>query len=162
MIWQSHEPMSAFRPFPASILVIVGLVPLVGFPAEKHWAFEAPKKPSVPKVANADWPLNEIDRFVLAKLEKEGIVPSREASPATLVRRLHLDLTGLPPTPARAKTFVEAFSGKSYEQRVDELLASSHYGERMAQDWFDKFQPSSAKGVARKRRPKTNEQKQPL
>ena len=133
--------MNAFPPFPASILVIVGLVPLVGFPAEKHWAFEAPKKPTVPKVARPDWPRNEIDHFVLAKLEKEGIAPSREATPATLARRLHLDLTGLPPTPERAKTFVEASSGKSYEQRVDDLLASPHYGERMAQNWFDLAAP---------------------
>ncbi|MGE4550043.1 MAG: DUF1549 domain-containing protein, partial [Opitutales bacterium] len=140
--------MSAFRPFPASILVIVGLVPLVSFPAEKHWAFEAPKKPSVPKVARADWPRNEIDRFILAKLEKEGIAPSRESSPATLVRRLHLDLSGLPPTPERAKAFVEASSGKSYEALVDELLISPHYGERMAQDWFDLARFADTSGYA--------------
>ena len=80
---------------------------------------------------------NPIDQFVLAKLETEGLHPSPEADKATLLRRVTFDLTGLPPTPAELKSFLADKSPEAYEKVVDRLLASPHYGERMAMQWLD-------------------------
>ena len=104
---------------------------------EPHWAFLAPVRPNVPSVKDAAWPKNTIDHFILARLEKEGLSPSPEADRSTLIRRLFLDLTGLPPTRADAEAFLADTSAGAYEQLVDRLLASPHYGERMAVDWLD-------------------------
>ena len=90
-----------------------------------------------PEVKDATWPRNAIDRFVLNRIEKEGLSPSPEADRATLIRRLSLDLTGLPPTPAEVDAFLADTGPAAYEKVVDRLLASPHYGERMAQDWLD-------------------------
>ncbi len=103
----------------------------------EHWAYVAPKRPEVPKVNNAGWVRNSIDAFILARLEKEGLKPSPEADKATLLRRVHLDLTGLPPTPADVDAFLADRSPDAYEKAVDKLLASPHYGERMAMAWLD-------------------------
>jgi Protein of unknown function (DUF1549)/Protein of unknown function (DUF1553)/Planctomycete cytochrome C len=97
-----------------------------------HWAFVAPKRPTVPK--NASHP---IDAFVLAKLEKEGLKPSPAADKATLIRRLYLDLIGLPPTPKQVDAFLADTAPNAYEKVVDELLASPHYGERWGRLWLD-------------------------
>ena len=78
----------------------------------KHWSFQSVQRPALPAVKNAAWPRNEIDRFVLARLEKEGIAPSPEADKSTLIRRVSLDLTGLPPTPARVDEFLRDVSRK--------------------------------------------------
>jgi hypothetical protein len=105
-----------------------------------HWAFIAPTRPELPKVNDEKWARNPIDRFILARLEKEGLKPSPEADPATLIRRLTLDLTGLPPTIAEVDEFLRAYSAKpqaAYEELVDRLLKSPRYGERMALDWLD-------------------------
>ncbi|MBX3400891.1 MAG: PSD1 domain-containing protein [Gemmataceae bacterium] len=98
----------------------------------KHWAFESPKRPAVPK--NASHP---IDAFVLAKLATEGLKPSPAADKATLIRRLYLDLVGLPPTPKQVDAFLSDASPNAYAKVVDELLASPHYGERWGRLWLD-------------------------
>ena len=104
---------------------------------EKHWAFVAPVRPSVPTIKGAGWIHNPIDNFVLAKLERENLKPSPEADKATLLRRVKLDLTGLPPTPAEIDSFIADVSPDAYEKRVDEYLKSPQYGERMAMSWLD-------------------------
>ena len=104
---------------------------------EPHWAFVAPAKPAVPEVKNKTWPRTPIDNFVLAKLESKGIAPSPEADKETLVRRVHMDLLGLPPTPEEIDAYTADPSDKAYENMVDRALASPHYGERMAIDWLD-------------------------
>ncbi len=102
-----------------------------------HWSFIAPHRPELPAVKNQNWPRSAIDRFVLARLEQEGLQPSVEADRATLIRRLTFDLTGLPPTPAEVDAFLLDNSPDAYEKVVDRLLGSPHYGERLALDWLD-------------------------
>lgn len=105
---------------------------------EPHWAF-VPLPPSVlvPTTHNRSWPRNAIDHFVLARLEREGIRPSPDASKAIWLRRVTLDLTGLPPTPQEIATFIEDKAPNAFEKVVDRLLASPRYGERMALPWLD-------------------------
>ena len=102
-----------------------------------HWAFVKPERPAIPQVEKKDWPRNELDYLVLAKLEKEGLHPSPEADPTTLVRRATLDLTGLPPTIAEVDAFLSDKSGQAYDKLVDRLLSSQRYGEQMARYWLD-------------------------
>jgi mono/diheme cytochrome c family protein len=102
-----------------------------------HWAYVKPVRPELPVVKRAGWVRNPIDAFVLARLEKEGLAPSPEASKETLVRRLSLDLVGLPPTPEEVEAFVSDSAPDAYEKLVDRLLASPHYGERWARPWLD-------------------------
>jgi hypothetical protein len=102
-----------------------------------HWAFRPPIRPALPSVKQTDWPRNPLDRFVLARLEKEGLKPSPEADRTTLIRRLSLDLIGLPPTPAEVDAFLADKSDRAYEKLVDRLLASPHYGERWGRHWLD-------------------------
>lgn len=102
-----------------------------------HWAYVKPVRPPLPAVQDAKWVRNPIDRFVLARLEKEGLKPSPEASRETLIRRVSLDLIGLPPTPAEVDNFVADKSPDAYEKLVDRLLASPRYGERWATPWLD-------------------------
>ena len=104
---------------------------------KSHWAFITPTRPELPEVKETGWPRNEIDRFILARLEEEGLKPGKEADRTTLIRRLTLDLTGLPPTPAEVDAFLSDKTPKAYERVVDRLLASPHYGERMALEWLD-------------------------
>jgi len=104
---------------------------------QKHWAFEAPVRPEIPSVKHGAWPRNEIDRFILATLESKQLEPSPEASRETLVRRVTLDLTGLPPTPAEVDQFVGDRRPDAYERLVDRLLESPAYGEQMARHWLD-------------------------
>ena len=103
----------------------------------KHWAYIKPKRPPVPAVKNPAWVRNPIDAFVLARLEREGLTPSPEASKETLIRRVSLDLTGLPPTIQEVDAFLADRSPGAYEKLVDRLLASPHYGERWARPWLD-------------------------
>ena len=103
----------------------------------QHWAFRAVSKPAPPAVRNAAWAKNGVDRFVLARLEKEGIAPSPEAAKTTLIRRVSFDLTGLPPTPEEVQAFLADKSPGAYERLVDRLLDSPHYGEKMARFWLD-------------------------
>jgi hypothetical protein len=102
-----------------------------------HWAFRAPQRPTFPANRNTTWSRNPIDRFVLARLEKEGLKPSAEADRVTLIRRLSLDLVGLPPTIEEVDAFVNDTSANAYEKLVDRLLSSEHYGERSARVWLD-------------------------
>lgn len=104
---------------------------------KKHWAFAAPKRPDIPAVSDPKWVRNPIDAFILAKLDKEQLKPSPEAAKATLLRRLSLDLTGLPPTWEEVQSFVRDKSKRAYEKQVDRLLASPHYGERWGRHWLD-------------------------
>ncbi|PYT19869.1 MAG: hypothetical protein DMG57_43965, partial [Acidobacteria bacterium] len=105
--------------------------------AAKHWSYIKPVRPAIPKVKNAAWVRNPIDAFVLAGLEKESLAPSPEASKETLIRRVSLDLTGLPPTLEEIDQFLTDQSPNAYEKLVDRLLASPHYGERWAAPWLD-------------------------
>ena len=102
-----------------------------------HWSFQTPEHPALPAVRNADWARTPIDRFILARLEKEGLTPTAEANRETLVRRLTFDLTGLPPTPAEIDAFLADGRPDAYERLVDRLLDSPRYGERMGLDWLD-------------------------
>jgi mono/diheme cytochrome c family protein len=104
---------------------------------DTHWAYVAPKRPELPAVALSSWPRNPIDHFILARLEREGLKPSPDADKATLLRRVTYDLTGLPPTLAQIDAFLADPAPDAYETRVDELLRSPHYGERMAMPWLD-------------------------
>jgi len=108
-----------------------------GAPWADHWAFVPPERPELPTVSQDGWARNGIDRFILARLEKEGLRPSAEADKARLIRRLSLDLTGLPPTPAEVDAFVNDQRADAYERLVDRIMASPHFGERLAVDWLD-------------------------
>jgi len=102
-----------------------------------HWAFETPTRPEVPEVELANWPRGAIDHFVMRRLEQEGLKPMPEADRAKLIRRVTLDLTGLPPTPDEVNAFVLDNSPHAYEQLVDRLLTSTRYGEHTARYWLD-------------------------
>jgi hypothetical protein len=114
--------------------------------AKKHWAYAAPLRPRLPKVIHTAWVKNPIDTFVLARLERASLVPSPPADRVTLLRRVTLDLTGLPPTPAEVEAFVADKSGDAYGKVVDRLLASPHYGERMALPWLDAARYADSNG----------------
>jgi hypothetical protein len=103
----------------------------------QHWAYVKPVRPALPPVKDTAWSRNPIDRFVLARSEKEGLKPSPEAAKETLIRRVSLDLVGLPPTPAEVAAFVNDTRPDAYERLVDRLLASPRYGERWATSWLD-------------------------
>jgi hypothetical protein len=106
-------------------------------PKTDHWAYLPPRRPPVPKVQDRAWLRNPLDAFVLAKLEDGGIQPSPEADRATLIRRVSLDLIGLPPTPEEVDQFLTDTHPDVYERLVDRLLASPHYGEKWARHWLD-------------------------
>lgn len=103
----------------------------------KHWAFVTPEKPEVPARASGEWGANEVDAYVLQKLKEHGLKPTSEAEKGVLLRRLSLDLTGLPPTKEELDRFLADTSSGAYEKEVDRLLASPAYAERMAIDWLD-------------------------
>ena len=108
-----------------------------GAPWSRHWAYISPRRHPLPSVRNTEWPLTPIDFFILAQLETRKLTPSPPADPATLLRRLSFDLTGLPPSPEEAAAFLGDTSADAYERQVDRLLGSSAYGERMAMYWLD-------------------------
>jgi cytochrome c553 len=117
-------------------------------PAARHWSFVPPRRGELPPVRDAAWPRNEIDRFVLARLEKEGLTPSPEADRPTLIRRVTLDLTGLPPTPAEIDAFTADARPDAYERLVDRLLASPRYGERWGRHWLDLARYADSNGYS--------------
>jgi len=120
------------------LLVIAGwAAPWPGASEEKHWAFRAPERPAVPEVSKQGWARNPIDAFVLARLKREGLSPSPRAGRETLLRRLSLDLIGLPPTPEEVEGFLADKRPDAYERQVDRLLASPHFGERWGRLWLD-------------------------
>lgn len=102
-----------------------------------HWSFRPVQKPTVPDVQRRAWVRNPVDAFVLARLESENIAPSPEADRRTMLRRLSLDLTGLPPTPQEIRAFLDDNRPDAYERQVERLLASPHYGEKWARHWLD-------------------------
>ncbi len=114
--------------------------------SRKHWAFLKPSAPVVPSVQDQAWPRNPIDNFILARLEKEGLKPSPEADKTTLLRRVYLDLTGLPPTPDDVDAFLADKSSDAYEKLVDRLFASPRYGERWARPWLDEARYADSNG----------------
>ncbi|MFN3166101.1 MAG: PSD1 and planctomycete cytochrome C domain-containing protein [Phycisphaeraceae bacterium] len=115
---------------------------------ESHWSFITPKRPALPEVRNQQWVRNAIDPFVLAHLEAKRIEPSREADKPTLLRRLTLDLTGLPPTAEELDAFLADESDDAYEKAVDRLLASPRFGERMALPWLDAARYADTNGFS--------------
>ncbi|MBA3699567.1 MAG: DUF1553 domain-containing protein [Planctomycetes bacterium] len=118
---------------------------------QPHWAFQPPVQAPLPAVKNAAWSANAIDRFVLAKLEAEKLAPSPEADRTTLIRRVSLDLIGLPPTPADVDVFLADQSPDAYAKLVDRLLASKHYGERWARKWLDLARYADTNGYEKDR-----------
>jgi hypothetical protein len=121
-------------------------------PDKRHWAYRKPVRVEPPAVANAAWIRNPIDRFVLARLEREGLAPAPEADRETLIRRVSLDLIGLPPTLAEVDAFRADTSPDAYEKVVDRLLASPHYGERWARPWLDLARYADTNGYEKDRR----------
>lgn len=113
---------------------------------EEHWAFVAPKPQVLPTVKQTSWIRRPLDRFILARLEKEGLAPSAEADKAALLRRVTFDLTGLPPTVEEQAAFLKNSPPDAYEKQVDRLLASPHYGERWAALWLDLARYADSKG----------------
>jgi hypothetical protein len=111
-----------------------------------HWAFVPPTRPALPASRGADWVRNPIDRFVLAKLEEAGMNPSPAADRAPLIKRLSIDLIGLPPTPQEVDAFVADADPNAYEKLVDRLLSSRHYGERMSLSWLDAARYADSNG----------------
>jgi hypothetical protein len=119
---------------------------------EEHWSYVKPERPPYPTVQNQAWVRNGIDYFVLARLEREGLSPSPEADRATLIRRVSLDLTGLPPTIPEVDAFLSDQSPDAYEKVVDRLLASVHYGERQARPWLDQARYADTNGYEKDER----------
>ena len=119
----------------ASLLLTITASPATA--DEPHWSFRKITRPTPPRVRQSDWPRNGSDSFVLARLEKENVAPSPEADRVTLIRRVTLDLIGLPTTPEEVAEFVHDEQPDAYERLVDRLLASPHYGERWARPWLD-------------------------
>lgn len=121
---------------------------------ETHWAYVKPERPALPAIKDpkhAAWVRNPIDAFVVARLEKEGLTPSPEAPREMLIRRVTLDLIGLPPTPAEVDAFLKDASPDAYEKVVDRLLASPHYGERWASRWLDLARYADSNGFEKDR-----------
>ncbi len=116
-----------------------------------HWSFQKIQHPAPPAVSNSKWARNAVDNFILARLEKEGIAPSAEAGKLTLLRRVSLDLTGLPPTAEEVSAFLNDTRPDAYERTVDQLLASPHYGEKWARYWLDQARYADSDGYEKDR-----------
>ena len=116
--------------------------------AQRHWAFVPPQRTALPKVRQTDWPQNAVDYFILARLEKENIKPSPEADLVTLIRRLSMDLLGLPPTIQEVDTFLADKTSDAYDKLVKRLLDSPHYGERWGRWWLDLARYADSNGYS--------------
>jgi hypothetical protein len=141
-------PPDAGERLPAKQVELLKRWIAAGATYEPHWAYVTPKRPTVPAVKNAAWPKNGIDRFILARLEAEGLAPQPEADRATLARRLALDLTGLPLSPDEIDAFVADTAPDAVEKLVDRLLAHDGYGEHMARQWLDLARYADSAGYA--------------
>jgi hypothetical protein len=119
-----------------------------GAPYAGHWSYTKPVRPAVPSVKNPAWCKNEVDRFLLARLESEGLAPAAAADKETLIRRVTLDLTGIPPTLAEVEAFVADNRADAYEQLVDRVLAKEAYGEHWARMWLDLARYADSAGYA--------------
>jgi len=117
-----------------------------GTAVKKHWAYQKPSRPAIPKVKLAGWVTNPIDAFVLSGIERQGLKPSPPADRVTLIRRVTLDLIGLPPTPDEVDAFVADRSPNAYQKVVDRLFANPHFGEKMALPWLDAARYADSNG----------------
>ena len=122
---------------------------------KQHWAYSPLGETAPPEVKQKEWLRNPIDNFVLAKLEKEGVTPSPEADKPTLIKRLHYDLIGLPPTPEEVDAFMADTSPDAYAKLVKRLLDSKHFGEQWGRHWLDKARYADSDGYE-KDRPRPN------
>lgn len=118
-----------------------------GAPWEEHWSFIPPTKPTPPEAANQTWGKNEIDAFILSRLEREGLEPAPATDKATLLRRVTFDLTGLPPTPKEVDAFLADESEDAYEKVIERLLGSERFGEHMARYWLDAVRYGDTHGL---------------
>ncbi|MEM7305317.1 MAG: PSD1 and planctomycete cytochrome C domain-containing protein [Planctomycetota bacterium] len=134
----SGEPAPAGPPQPGEVFDLAELA--------KHWSFQPVRDPRAQTVTDADWPRGDVDRFLLASLEAEGLEHAPEADRRTLIRRLSFDLRGLPPTPDEVQRFLDDERPEAYERLVDELLASPHFGETWARHWLDLVRYAESKG----------------
>jgi hypothetical protein len=141
-------PPDAGERLPAKQVELLKRWIAAGATYEPHWAYVAPTRPPLPTVKDAAWPKNGIDRFILARLEAEGLTPQPEADRATLARRLALDLTGLPLSPDEIDAFVADTAPDAVEKLVDRLLAHDGYGEHMARQWLDLARYADSAGYA--------------
>jgi cytochrome c553 len=139
------DPRTTQPPPGKANVVAVGAVEYGGG-SKDHWSFKPLTKPSLPSVKNDSWPRNEVDRFILAKLEENGMTPNEAADKRALIRRVYYDLIGLPPTPEQAQAFVADESPNAFEKVVDQLLASPQYGVRWGRHWLDVARYSDTKG----------------
>ena len=130
-------PTKAGHPLTAAEVDLLKQWVQQGAPYATHWSFTKPERSALPRISRRAWPQNSIDHFILAKLEANKLKPSPKADRSALIRRLSLDLIGLPPTPADLEAFVKDQSGNAYEKLVDRLLASPAYGEKWARMWLD-------------------------
>ncbi|HEY6404399.1 MAG TPA: DUF1549 domain-containing protein, partial [Blastocatellia bacterium] len=119
--------------------------------AAQHWAFIPPVRPPLPEVKNRAWARTPVDNFILAEIEKAGLTPGPEADKVTLIRRLSLDLTGLPPELKEIDEFVADTAPDAYEKLVERLLASPHYGERWGRHWLDVARYADTNGFEKDR-----------
>ncbi len=127
-VWPEGAPTTAAAPGPGYVIT----------PQQRaFWSFQPVRKPAAPEVRDAQWARNDVDRFILARLEKEGLRPVRAADKRALIRRATFDLIGLPPTPEEVDAFVNDSSPEAFAKVVDRLLASPHYGERWGRYWLD-------------------------
>ena len=129
--------VNAGAPYQGSLQLPTGATKVISMQDAQHWAFQRPKRAPVPRSGKQRWGRNPIDAFVLAELEKKGLQPVGEADKRTLLRRVYLDLIGLPPTAAETQAFLADQSSDAYEKVVDRLLASPRYGERWGRHWMD-------------------------
>src|SRR5688500_11484100 len=125
--------------------------PAAGATVDAKWAFAAPKMSPVPQPGGSEWARTDVDRFVLAKLQENGLAPAGPADKLTLIRRATFDLTGLPPTPEEVDAFTKDASPDAYEKLIDRLLASPHYGERWGRHWLDVVRFGETQGFERNR-----------
>ena len=121
---------------------------IVARPGASHWSFQPVRRPPLPSVRDPAWTRTAVDRFILARLEKEGLRPSPEADRVTLLRRASLDLIGLPPTIAEVDAFLADVRPDAYERQVERLLSSPHYGERWGRHWLDQARYADSNGYS--------------
>ncbi|MBL8295087.1 MAG: DUF1549 domain-containing protein, partial [Bryobacterales bacterium] len=146
------KPQMPFgKPLPPEVIAkieswIAQLPPETSATGRRHWAFSKPVDAPPPAVSNRIWPRNEIDQFILNKLEANNLTPAAEADKRTLVRRLYFDLWGIPPTPAQVREFVDDNSPAAYQELIDRLLADRRYGERWGRHWLDIARYSDTNG----------------
>lgn len=141
-------PPESHKPLPPEQREVLRRWIAAGARYEQHWAFVPPRKPELPVVRKTEWPRNPADHFILARLENDGLTPSPEAQRTTLIRRVTLDLTGLPPTIADVNAFLGDNAPDAYERVVDRLMATRDYAERRAQDWLDLARYADTHGFA--------------